>query len=140
MAIGGRSGSVRWSSSTSGSPALVADLREWTANVTADMFDVTTFGSSGWRRFMPNMNGASGSLSGFFAVQTSTTERAIMQKVFGLSTAPGTLVLIVDNAAGNGFVGDAWVSQLSLGASVDAIVPFGASFTYHGPVAYSTTL
>lgn len=140
MALSGRGGTVKWSSSTSGSPALVADLREWTANVETDMFDVTTFGSSGWKRFMPNMTGAQGSLSGFFAVQTSTTERAIMNKVLGLSPTPGQLSLLVDAANGNGITGDAWVSSLSLGASVDAIVPFGASFTYHGPVAYSTTL
>lgn len=140
MALSGRGGSVRWTTSTSGTPTLVGDVREWQANVETDMFDVTTFGSSGWRRFMPNMTGAQGSFSGFFAVQTSTSMRAIMNKVLGLSPTPGTLSLLVDQANGNGFVGDAWVSGLSLGAAVDAIVPFGASFAYHGPVAYSTTL
>ena len=59
MALAGKGGSVKFSSSTGGTPALVADLREWNLNVSADMFDIATFGSSGWREFQPNLNGIS---------------------------------------------------------------------------------
>jgi hypothetical protein len=36
----------------------VAGGREWTLNVEQEAFEVTEFGSSGWRQFQPNMAGA----------------------------------------------------------------------------------
>jgi len=140
MALAGRGGSVKFSSSTAGTPALVADLREWTLNVEAEMFEVSTFGSSAWRRFQPNLTGAQGTLSGYWNVMGSTTMRAIQQQVLGLSTDASNLRLLVDNASANGYSGEAWVTGVQPGASVDAIVPFAANFTFNGPVAYSTTL
>lgn len=140
MPLAGRGGAVKWSSSTSGTPALVADLREWTLNVEAEQFEVSTFGSSGWREFQPNLTGASGTLSGYWNVTGSTTMKAIQAKILNLSTAPGQLSLLVASAQGNGYTGDVWVTSISPGASVDNIVPFNANFTFQGAVAYSTTL
>ena len=102
MALAGRSGTVKYTSSTAGSPALVGDLREWSLNVDFDMFEVSTFGSSGWKEFMPNLAGAQGSISGYWAIQTSTSERALQTKVLGLSTSPGNISLIVDATNGIG--------------------------------------
>lgn len=140
MPLAGRGGSVKFSSSTGGTPALVADLREWTLNVEAENFEVSTFGSSGWREFQPNLNGASGSLSGYWNVMSSTTMRAMQTQILSQSTDPATLDLLVDSANGNGYTGSAWITSISPGASVDAIVPFNANFTFNGAVAYSTTL
>jgi hypothetical protein len=140
MALAGRGGTVKYTSSTSGSPALVADLREWNLNVDFDMFEISTFGSSGWKEYQPNLAGAQGSISGYWAIQTSTSERALQNKVLSLSTAPGTISLLVDAAAGNGYTGDCWVTNLQLSAAVDGIVPFTAGVTMHGAVSYSTTL
>ena len=140
MALAGRSGTVKYTSSTAGSPALVGDLREWSLNVDFDMFEVSTFGSSGWKEFMPNLAGAQGSISGYWAIQTSTSERALQTKVLGLSTSPGNISLIVDATNGNGYNADCWITNLQLGASVDAIVPFTAGVTVHGAPSYSTIL
>jgi hypothetical protein len=140
MPLAGRGGSVKFSSSTGGTPALVGDLREWSLNVEADMFEVSTFGSSGWKEFQPNLNGASGSLSGYWNVQASTTMRAMQSHLLSQSTAPASIALLVDNTNANGYTADVWITSLSPGASVDAIVPFTANFTMHGSVAYSTTL
>jgi predicted secreted protein len=140
MALAGRGGSVKYSSSTGGSPALVADLREWSLAVEADMFEISTFGSSGWKEFMPNLNGAQGSIAGYWTVQTSTTEKAIQSHLLNQSLTPGKISLLVDAANGNGYQGDVWVTGLQLGASVDGIVPFTANITMSGAVSYSTTL
>lgn len=140
MPLAGRGGSVKFSSSTGGTPALVGDLREWSLNVEADMFEVSTFGSSGWKEFQPNLNGASGSVSGYFNVENSTTMKAMQAHLLSQTTAPTNLDLLTDNDAGNGFTMEAWITSISPGASVDAIVPFTANFTADGSVSYSTTL
>lgn len=140
MPLAGRHGTVKYTSSTAGSPALVGDLRSWELDIQADMFEVSTFGSSGWKRFMPNMSGAQGTIEGYWSVTTSTSMKAIQTKVLGLSTAPGTLALLVDATGQNGYVGDGWITNIRVGAAVDAIVPFSAGITMHGPVSFSTTL
>lgn len=140
MALAGKGGSVKFSSSTGGTPALAGDLREWNLNVEADMFEISTFGSSGWRQFQPNLNGASGTINGYWNVEGSTTMKAIQEHILSQSTDPATLDLLVSDAEQNGYTGSAYVTQINPGASVDGIVQFNANFTYTGPVAYSTTL
>ena len=140
MALAGRGGSVKFSSSTGGTPALVGDFREWTLNVEAEMFEVSTFGSSGWRQFQPNLNGASGTVSGYWNVESSTTMKAIQTHLLSQSTDPCTVDLLVDNTNSNGYTGSAWITSIQPGASVDNIVPFNANITFDGAVSYSTTL
>jgi hypothetical protein len=118
----------------------MGDLREWSLNVEADMFEVSTFGSSGWKEFQPNLNGASGSVSGYWNVENSTTMGAMQSHLLSQSTDPATISLLVDDSGANGYTMSAWVTSLQPGASVDAIVPFTASITAHGQVSYSTTL
>lgn len=138
--LSGRGGAVKFSSSTGGTPALVGDLREWQVSIEAEMFEVSTFGSSGWRRFQPNLLGASGTLSGYWSVQSSTAEKALQNHLLNQPTTPAKISLLVDATNANGYSGSCWITQIQPGASVDAIVPFTANFTMHGPVSYSTTL
>jgi hypothetical protein len=140
MPLAGRGGSVKFSSSTGGTPALVGDLREWTLNVDAEMFEVWTFGSSGWRQFQPNLNGASGSVSGYWNVEGSTSMKAMQAHLLTQSTDPATINLLVNNSEQDGYTGSVWISSIQPGAAVDAIVPFNANFTIDGAVAYSTVL
>lgn len=140
MPLAGRGGSLKFSSSTGGTPALAGDFREWQLNIEADMFEVSTFGSSGWKQFQPNLNGASGSASGYWNVEGSTTMKAIQAHLLTQSTDPAELNLLVDDTGANGYMADVWVTSLQPSASVDAIVPFNVNFTVHGPVTYSTTL
>ncbi len=140
MAIAGRGGSVKFSSSTGGTPALVGDLASWSLNVSQDAFEATVFGSSGWRQFQPNLTGAQGNVAGFWNVQSSTAMKALQTKILGLSTAPAKISLLVDNTEQNGYTAEVWISEIQLGASVDALVPFSANITAHGAVSYSTTL
>jgi len=140
MPLAGRGGAVKFSSSTGGTPALVGDFREWSMNVEADMFEVSTFGSSGWKQFQPNLNGASGSFTGYWNVEASTAMKAIQAHLLSQSTDPATVDLLVDSGGANGYTGSAWITSIAPGASVDSIVPFTGNFTFDGAVAYSTTL
>lgn len=140
MPLAGRGGSVKFTTSTGGTPALVADLREWNLDVSADMFEVSTFGSSGWKRFQPNLTGAQGSISGYWNIVSSTSMKAIQNEILSLQTSPSQISLLVDATNQNGYTGDVWVTSINPSAAVDAIVPFSANITFHGPVAYSTAL
>jgi len=140
MPLAGRGGSVKFSSSTGGTPALVGDLREWSLNVEADMFEISTFGSSGWKEFMPNLNGASGSVSGYWNIDSSTAMKAMQAHLLNQSLTPAHIDVLVDDSAGHGYSFDAWITSIQPGASVDAIVPFTANFTASGSVSYSTAL
>ena len=140
MPLAGRGGAVKFSSSTGGTPALAGDFREWNMNVEADMFEVSTFGSSGWKQFQPNLNGASGTASGYWNVENSTTMKAMQSHLLSQSTDPATVELFVDSADQNGYTGSAWVTGITPSAAVDAIVPFVMNFTFDGAVTYSTTL
>ena len=121
MAIAGRGGSLKFSSSTGGTPALAGDFREWTLNVTADMFEVSTFGSSGWRQFQPNLNGASGNASGYWNVEGSTSMKAIQTHLLNQSTSPAKIQLKVGGSTAWGYTGAAWITGISPSASVDEI-------------------
>ena len=140
MALAGKGGSVKFSSSTGGTPALVGDLREWNLNVEADMFEISTFGSSGWKNFQPNLNGASGTVTGYWNVENSTTMKAMQSHILDQSTDPATLDLLVNNTEANGYTGSAWITGIQPQAAVDGIVAFNANITFDGAVAYSTTL
>ncbi len=140
MPLAGRGGSVKFSSSTSGTPALVGDMREWTLNVDAEMFEVSTFGSSGWRQFQPNLNGASGTISGYWNILGSTSMRAMQDHLLTQSTDPATIELLVSDSDMDGYTASAWISNIQPGAAVDAIVPFTANVTIEGAVAFSTVL
>jgi predicted secreted protein len=139
MALAGKSGAVKFSSSTGGTPAVVGDLRSWSLNVDADMFEISTFGSAGWREFQPNLNGASGSVSGYWNVQNSTSMKAIQSHILSQSTDAAEIELHVDGN-NNGYKGDCWITSISPSAAVDGIVEFNADFTFDGAVSYSTTL
>lgn len=139
MALAGKNGSVKFSSSTGGTATLVGDLRSWTLNVSADMFDIATFGSSGWREFQPNLNGAQGSLGGYWNVQASSSMKWLQEHILLQAASPGQLDLHVDGN-NNGYTGAVYITGISPAAAVDGIVEFNADFTYTGSVAYSTTL
>lgn len=140
MALAGRGGALKFSSSTGGTPALAGDFREWQLNIEADQFEISTFGSAGWKEYQPNLNGASGSASGYWNVEGSTTMKAIQTHLLSQSTDPAKISLLVDASGQNGYQGDVWITSLSPGAAVDNVVPFNVNFTMHGAVTYSTVL
>ncbi len=132
MALAGRSGSVKFNSTN-----LVGDLREWTLAIDADMLEISSFGSSGWRNFQKMMTGAGGSANGYWNAQTSTSMGDIQDQILNLSTTQ-TLSLLVGGT--NGYTGSAWITSLSPSAAVDGVVEFNFDFQFEGSVAYSTTL
>ena len=137
MALAGKGGKFQFD--VSGTPTDVADLREWSLNIDRDLFEISTFGSSGWREFQQNLNGASGSISGYWNVEASSAMKTIQDQILNQSAA-ATAEFWVEAAGNNGYTAEVFVTSLSPSAAVDGIVTFAADLTVTGAVAYSTTL
>src|SRR5690606_2957308 len=101
MPLAGRGGSVKFSSSTGGTPALVGDLREWSLNVSADMFEISAVGSCGWKESMPTLTGAAGSVSAYWNIGSSTGMKAMQAHLLNQSLTPAHIDVLVDDAAGH---------------------------------------
>lgn len=136
MALAGKNG--KFAFDEGGSAKNVADLREWSLNIDRDLFEISTFGSSGWRDFQQNLNGAQGSVSGYWNVEGSTTMAALQDNILSQSAA-ATAEFHVDGDQ-NGYSAEVFVTAISPSAAVDGIVEFNADMTITGAVTYSTTL
>lgn len=137
MALAGKGGKFQFD--VSATPTEVADLREWSLNIDRDLFEISTFGSSGWRDFQQNLNGATGSISGYWNVENSSSMKTIQENLLNQSAA-ATAEFWVDATESNGYTAEVFVTSLSPSAAVDGIVTFAADMTVTGAVSYSTTL
>lgn len=137
MALAGKGG--RFQFDEGGTPKVVADLRDWSLNIDRDLFEISTFGSSGWRDFQQNLNGAQGSISGYWNVEGSTTMKAIQSNILDQSAA-ATAEFWVDSVGLEGYSAEVFITSLSPAAAVDGIVEFSADMTITGAVTYSTAL
>ena len=137
MALAGKGGKFQFD--VAGTPTNVADLREWSLNIDRDLFEISTFGSSGWREFQQNLNGAQASVSGYWNVESSSAMEAIQGNIIDQEAA-ATAQFYVDGSDSNGYTAEVFVTSLSPAAAVDGIVAFSADMTITGAVSYSTTL
>lgn len=109
----------------------VASGREWTLNVEADMFEVSTFGSSGWKQYQPNLNGAQVTIGKYWVDST----------FFDYMEVDGKFVveLYPNYSAGDRYEGFARVVSDQPSASVDSIVEETINLEVDGQLYYSTS-
>ncbi len=109
----------------------VAGGREWTLNVDLEAFEVTEFGSSGWRQFQPNMAGANVSIgrywndSNFIDLIVADNPKFVVE-------------LIVSSTAGWKYEGFARIAQDSINVAVDAIVTENLNMVLDGQLYFTT--
>lgn len=108
----------------------VANGREWQLNVEADMFEVSVFGSSGWKEFMPNLNGATVSINRYWT-DTTFFDHLTLSNKFLVS-------LVVNSAAGWRYEGFAYATADQVQTAVDNIVSEGLQLTIDGQLYFST--
>lgn len=108
----------------------VAGGREWNLNVETDMFEVSEFGSSGWRQFQPNMTGASVTISRYW------TDSSFLDL---LSNESRFVVELFPNDAG-GWKYEAFARPRAdqVGAAVDSIVGEAVQLQVDGKLYFST--
>lgn len=126
MAIEGFGGGVYIGST----PTKVAEIGNWSLDMSADDIDITSFDSQGWRERMQGIKEWSGAFEGNFD-PTDTTGQAELINAW-LSGEAVTLELQVN--ASVKFSGDALVTP-SIEAPVDDKVSFSCDFQGTGPLA-----
>jgi len=138
-AISGTGARIRFSTSTGTGGVLVDDMTQWNLTINGGLIDTNAFGST-WRTAIAGLRGGQGSGQGFWNATTagSTEQRGLQTHILG--GAKGHVQLLVDNANGNGYEGDAWISNLQIGAQVEGAISFQYDFTFDGAVTFSTSL
>lgn len=108
----------------------VSGGREWSLNVEADMFEVSEFGSSGWKQYQPNLNGASVQLTKYWTDES----------FFDLFNTESKFIVecVVDNAQGWKYEGFVRIASDQVGTPVDGLVGESINCTFDGPVVFST--
>lgn len=110
----------------------VASGREWALSVEADMFEVSTFGSSGWKEFQPNLNGATVSIGKYW------TDGTFMDYITG-NNSRFVVEMVPLNAGSTSarYEGFARVQSDQPSASVDAIVGETINLVIDGQLFYT---
>lgn len=114
------------------SATAVAGGREWALNIEADMFEVSTFGSAGWKEYQPNLNGATLSIGRYWTDPTFIDYMG--------ADARFVVELLPLNAGSSSarYEGFARVVSDNPQASVDAIVSETINLVIDGQLHYST--
>lgn len=110
----------------------VASGREWQLNIEADMFEVSTFGSSGWKEFQPNLNGATVSIGKYWTDGTFMDYLAADNARFVVEMVP-----LNASSTSARYEGFARVVSDQPSASVDAIVGETINLVIDGQLFYT---
>lgn len=108
----------------------VASGREWSLNVESDMFEVSVFGSSGWKEFMPNLNGATVTVNRYWTDTTFFDHLVLANKFL--------VELVVNSAEGWKYEGFAYATGAQAQAAVDNIIGEGIQLTIDGQLYFTT--
>lgn len=108
----------------------VAGGREWSLGVEQDMFEVSTFGSSGWKQFQPNLVGASLSIGRYWN-DSDFLDYLTLDSRF-------LVELQISSTGGWRYEGFARVRADAITTSVDAIVGETVNLDIDGQLYYTT--
>ena len=114
------------------SVSSVAGGREWSLNTEADMFEVSTFGSSGWKQFQPNLNGASVSIGRYWNDSSFLDYLTVDNARFVVELVP------LNGSTEARYEGFARVVSDQPSASVDSIVSETINLEIDGQLYYTT--
>ena len=109
----------------------VAGGREWQLTVNTDAFEVTEFGSSGWREFQPNLAGAQVTMSRYWNDED-------FFDLLNSGNAKFLVDLVVNSAGGWRYQAFTRVAQDQVNTAVDAIVNEQITLQVDGQVYYTT--
>jgi predicted secreted protein len=131
MALAGSGGSV----SIGTSKNKVAEIAEWTLNLSAEDIDVTSFDSQGWRDRLVGIREWSGSFSGNLDPSDTSGQSSLFTSF--ANGAPISLTLQVDDD--NQFTGSAYITGLSVETPVTDKVSFSCDFVGTGELTVTLT-
>lgn len=107
----------------------VSGGREWQLNVETDMFEVSEFGSSGWKQFQPNLSGATATIGKYWVDET----------FFDLfNTESKFVVELMTDSTGLRYEGYVRIVSDQINTPTDGLVGESVNVQFDGPVYYST--
>ena len=108
----------------------LSQAREWTLTPESDMFDTTVFGSSGWKRFQPNLNGVTATIGRFWDDSTFidyiTTETRFITE------------FIINSSANWRYEAFCYIANDQINTSVDALVSETINLNIDGQLYFTT--
>ena len=139
MAVSGTGAMIQFTTSTGGTLADVGNnsMTQWTMNIDAGLIETNGFGST-WKLSIAGLRGAQFNLTGFWDVQATTQQKNFQTNI--LTGVKSKIGLLTQDAAGNGYTGECWISGLQIQAQVDGAVGFSIDGVFDGAVTYSTSL
>lgn len=108
----------------------VSGGREWSVNPQTELFEVTEFGSGGWRQFQPNLTGAGIQIGKYW------TDSAFLDRI--TTDARFVVELIVSDSDGWRYEGFARVAEDSIDTNVGGLVGESVNLVLDGALYFST--
>jgi len=128
MAITGQEGSVKVGANS------VAEIAEWSIDVSTDTAETTNFDGNGWKEYIATLSEWSGSITGNYDPSDTTGQKALINAFFNKTKV--TLTLFVDKINNVKFSGDAYITSLPITVNVGDKVEFSCEFQGTGALAY----
>lgn len=110
----------------------VAEISEFSLDITRDMVETQSFGDS-WKEMTSTLASWSGTFTGRWDMSDTNGQAALQSALTGGTSV--TLNLFTD--ATKKYSGTAFITQVSVGASVDGVVEADFSFAGSGSLSYS---
>ena len=104
---------------------------EWALNATADMFEVTEFGSSGWKQYLPDMTGATVTIGRYWGDAT-------FYDLLNNDNQKFLVELLVSSTGGWKYEGYGYITQDAINTPTDNIVGESIDFTVDGSLYFTT--
>lgn len=139
----GNNGVVKIDATLGGSPAIVAGVRNFTVEMTADTIETTNMGQD-TRRYLKGLSTWSGSADIYLETEnlvTGATFTAIAPLMLTSGTvgeASATVELYLNNTA-NRFAGECIITGFTINSSFDGMVEASITFQGTGSVTYSAS-
>jgi len=114
--------------------ATVAYMTEWTIEMAGDALEVTSFGDTYDRAYVPGIRSHTGTLSGYSETSDAAQKALAAEMTTGSAPAVVTLKCLANNNAGSitGFTGSAVLTGITHGATPDGLQTFSANCQYTG--------
>jgi hypothetical protein len=115
-------------------------LKEVSSNQGVDMSDVTAFGTTGTKAYLPGLKDGKISASGMFDGATGAID-SVFQQAIGASSVVELSVFPDTDAIGKrGFIAECWETSYNLSSPVADVVQASAEFQASGGVDYAVSL
>lgn len=122
-----------WRGAVKVGATTLAQMTEWTLDMTMDALEKTNFGSTYDREYEPGMRSFTCSFSGY-SEDTDAAQHALLAEG-STASGPAVVTLSLLTSAANGFTGSAVITGMTRGAVADGLQTFSATAQFAGSLS-----